>query len=90
MVFVSYLIANMIWLFIRSCTHNTIELEPNDKFVTNKTDYLEANLTILGVFEAFFSPFFVGCLIFSFDNSRDATSIIPEDQMDYVKTFLAI
>ena len=88
-VFLSYLVANMIWLFIRSLKHNAIEIIPNDKFVTNKSDYLEANLTILGVFEAFFSPFFVGCFIFLLNN-RETNDYIPLDQRNYAKIFLII
>ena len=63
LIILSYIVGNMVWLFIRSLVHNTREIIPPTKILTPKMDYLEANVTILGIFEIFFTPAFVSIMI---------------------------
>ena len=60
----SVLFADYCWLLIRSVTPNTLEVPHLDYVQVNpKTQYLEANSTMLRIFEAFFGTAFITAAI---------------------------
>ena len=65
--------------------YNKWEITPDNEYVTNSTDYLEANLTILGTFETFFSPAFVTWAITAAQTHYDQPN--RENEAFYLNSF---
>ena len=65
----SNLASNAAWLFIRALIRGHLEL-PKKHYGTEKTDYIEANHTLLNTFTSMFAPAFVSANLWYGDKLR--------------------